>query len=286
LPVFPAESVICDRSRHAPAAPEFCAAAKRLAAIRRTLQGQQERLAMRALVCDQEAGMLETVARSFAVDTATSKATCIDLMRANPFDVLVASEQLADGSGLELLSHVATRWPDTLRVLAIEPARLRLLRGRLAPFGLYATIKYPIDEDELEAVLGGAHELSGDMADERPAEAARTTRSGARYAHKSHVSQVVEKDSSSSTRMRSMPPATPAAQTPPPHRRFGRYTPLGSPDHEQLRIISRKFDETLAPLAARAIRTREEARRPRTPTEKLGVLTGHLRDSLKRLLKR
>ncbi len=72
--------------------------------------------------------MLETVARWFEVDTATSKVTCIDLMRANPFDVVIASERLSDGSGLELLSHVATRWPNTLRVLVIEPARLRLLQ--------------------------------------------------------------------------------------------------------------------------------------------------------------
>ncbi len=56
--------------------------------------------------------MLETVARWFEVDTATSKVTCIDLMRANPFDVVIASERLSDGSGLELLSHVATRWPE------------------------------------------------------------------------------------------------------------------------------------------------------------------------------
>ncbi len=69
--------------------------------------------AMRVLICDQETEMLETIARTFEVDVATSKVTCIDLMRANPFDVVVASERLSDGSGLELLSHIATRWPQT-----------------------------------------------------------------------------------------------------------------------------------------------------------------------------
>ncbi len=119
---------------------------------------------MRVLICDQESEMLETIARTFVVDVATSKATCIDLMRANPFDVLVASERLSDGSGLELLSHVATRWPDTLRVLVIEPARLKLIRGKLGPFKLDATLKYPVDEDELEAVLN--------RLDARPTQAA------------------------------------------------------------------------------------------------------------------
>src|SRR4051812_31072378 len=117
---------------------------------------------MRVLICDQESEMLETVTRWFEVDTATSKATCIDLMRANPFDVVVASERLSDGSGLELLSHVAARWPDTLRVLVIEPERLRLLRGKLGPFRLHATMRYPIEEDELESVLNRMGELIGD----------------------------------------------------------------------------------------------------------------------------
>src|SRR5262245_61551841 len=114
---------------------------------------------MRVLICDQESEMLETVARWFEVDTATSKVTCIDLMRANPFDVVVASERLSDGSGLELLSHIATRWPQTLRVLVIEPDRLKLLRGKLGPFRLHATMKYPIDEDELETVMNRLYPL-------------------------------------------------------------------------------------------------------------------------------
>ncbi|MEP7246896.1 MAG: hypothetical protein ABI885_24880 [Gammaproteobacteria bacterium] len=97
--------------------------------------------------------MLEAVARSFEIDVATSKATCIDLLRANEYDVLVACERLSDGSGLELLSQVAQRWPDVIRVLSIERTRRALLRGRLGPFKLYETIRYPVDEYELEAVL-------------------------------------------------------------------------------------------------------------------------------------
>ncbi|MEJ0040200.1 MAG: hypothetical protein WDO68_29915 [Gammaproteobacteria bacterium] len=72
----------------------------------------------------------------------------------------------------------------------------------------------------------------------------------------------------------------PRQPTPPPVRRkLGNYTPLGSPQDEELRIVERAFDQTIAPLAARAIRSREEANRPRTPKEKL-------RDVLKKLLRR
>jgi hypothetical protein len=85
----------------------------------------------------------------------------------------------------------------------------------------------------------------------------------------------------------SAPLGAPKPITPPPVRRkLGNYTPLGAPEDEQLRIVEREFDQTMAPLAARAIRSREEAVRPRTPKEKATTLANHIRDRLKRLLKK
>ncbi|HVY80150.1 MAG TPA: hypothetical protein VG994_04140 [Steroidobacteraceae bacterium] len=113
---------------------------------------------MRVLVADQEPEMLEAIARVFEVDVATTKATCIDLLRANHFDVIVACERLEDGSALELLSQVGQRWPHVIRILAIEPERRAMLRGRLGPFKLFETLSYPIDEQKLEAALERAAE--------------------------------------------------------------------------------------------------------------------------------
>lgn len=370
--------------------------------------------------------MLESVARWFEVDTATSKVTCVDLMRANPFDVLIASERLSDGSGLELLSHVATRWPDTLRVLVIEPARLKLLRGKLAPFRLHATMRYPIEEDELETVLnrmgelmgqaeaeaaeepepepeppppqapptvttkvqkvtlpqqaathsspstqgpgagGPGHGGSGDRRSaDRGSAPARSGQAGSGQAGFGQAGSAqggsaraglagsgqggfgqagsaqagsaraglagsgqggfgqagsVQGGSARSpsasasgspsvlppgSRPRSPSPPSSApkatsrsAKAAPPlgaplppdrptvRRKLGNYTPLGAPEDEQMRIVEREFDQTAAPLAARAIRAREEATRPRSQKEKLGTLAGSLSDTLKRLLKR
>ena len=237
--------------------------------------------------------MLQRVARSFAVDTATSKATCVDLMRANAFDVLVASERLSDGSGLELLSHVATRWPDTLRVLVIEPQRLKLLGSKLTPFRLHATLSYPIDEDELEAVLNRMYELLDEEPEPAPPAAPAKV-------EKAPVPQPPARPSSQAARMpaqapkqtsrsarASQPLGSPLEQERPPVRRkLGNYTPLGTADDEQLRIVEREFDQTVAPLAARAIRTREEANRPRSVREKFGTLASQLGEKLRRLLKR
>jgi CheY-like chemotaxis protein len=274
---------------------------------------------MRVLVCDQESEMLETVSRWFEVDTATSKVTCVDLMRANPFDVVIASERLSDGSGLELLSHVATRWPDTLRVLVIDPARLKLLRGKLAPFRLHATMRYPIEEDELETVLNRMGELMVAPETEEepepepepepppPPPPTSTTR-----VQKAAASQQAAKSFSSNTRGTGQAPSQQsasrqAAQVRPPsvrsakasplgapvrpepptvRRKLGNYTPLGAPADEKMRIVEREFDRTVAPLADRAMRAREEAVRPRSQKEKLGTLANHLSETLKKLLKR
>jgi hypothetical protein len=127
---------------------------------------------MRVLVADQETEMLEAISRTFEVDVATSKATCIDLLRANDFDVLVACERLTDGSGLELLSHVGQRWPNVIRILAIEPARRAMLKGRLGPFKLFEIIPYPIDDERLEAALTHAAEA---LAQAEPTDAPGAT---------------------------------------------------------------------------------------------------------------
>ena len=255
--------------------------------------------------------MLETVSRWFEVDTATSKATCVDLMRANPFDVVVASERLSDGSGLELLSDIGRRGPNTLRVLVIEPERLRLLRGKLGPFKLHATMRYPIEEDELETVLNRMGELLVDSdaeAEEEPEPEPPPPPPPPPPVMKTKVQKVSlpqqgGKPSSPSTRAptqagslpkqtsRSARAARPLGAPVPPEpptvrRKLGNYTPLGAPEDEQLRIVERQFDQTIAPLAAKAIRSREEASRPRTQKEKLGTLRSHLTDALKRLLKR
>lgn len=304
---------------------------------------------MRVLICDQESEMLERIAREFDVDVATSKATCVDLMRANPFDVLVASERLSDGSGLELLSSVAARWPDTLRVLAIEPERRRMLGGKLAPFRLHGTIRYPIDEDELEAALTELDKLLGydeqpDAAQpqqiERPApqpaparggggstggySAARPAPSRAAPANPQRAApanpqrppvappparsplpaKVPSRHAPSTAPLKDpgTPPRQPvtgksssyaasrqpaAGATPPVRRKLGNYTPLGAPEDADLKIVAREFvDESTAPLAARAVRAREEANRPRKPSEKVRSVADHVSRTLKRLLKR
>jgi periplasmic protein TonB len=112
---------------------------------------------MRILVADHDPTMVEDTARAlsddFVVDVATSKLSCLAMLDVSEYHLVVAAERLDDGSGLELLSQAGKRWPEVLRVLAIEPDRVHLLAGRLKPFKLFETISYPIDPDKLRNIL-------------------------------------------------------------------------------------------------------------------------------------
>ena len=117
---------------------------------------------MRVLVAGRNAKVLAKAAGTFANDleihTAATKAACFALLGRIVFDLVVACEMLADGSGLEVLSHVAVNTPNTLRIFAARPATLILLEGELGLFGLFRTLPYPIDFRKLWAAISLARE--------------------------------------------------------------------------------------------------------------------------------
>jgi CheY-like chemotaxis protein len=112
---------------------------------------------MRVLVADRDATLLAALASTFGghleIVTATGRDRCLELLRQRKFDLVVASDQLTDYTGLELLSEVATDSPDTLRVFAATASRLKQLESRLGFFGLFRTLSYPIDARKLLPTL-------------------------------------------------------------------------------------------------------------------------------------
>src|SRR3954453_19132301 len=112
---------------------------------------------MRVLVVDQDSASNLAITRSlrelYTVDCVSNKGDSLDLLRANTYEVIVATERLEDGSGLELLGTVSKKWPSVLRIFAAERQRVQLLRGRLGPFELFQTLAYPIDPEKLLGTL-------------------------------------------------------------------------------------------------------------------------------------
>ena len=121
---------------------------------------------MRVLVAGRNAKVLATAAGSFSndlqINTAATKADCFALLARTEFDLIVACETLGDGSGLEVLSHVAVNTPNTLRIFAARPSTLKLLKGELGLFGLFRTLPYPINFRKLWAALNLARSTCTD----------------------------------------------------------------------------------------------------------------------------
>jgi hypothetical protein len=124
---------------------------------------------MRVLVAGRNAKALAQAAGALSNDltmaTAASKAAALALLDHTEFDLVVACENLGDGSGLEVLSHVAVTTPNTLRIFAARPATLELLKGELGLFGLFRTLPYPINFRALWAALHLARSCSANPAD-------------------------------------------------------------------------------------------------------------------------
>jgi TonB family protein len=125
---------------------------------------------MRVLVVDQDSNLLTAISRTlgeyFSIDAVTNKSDALDLLRVNEFEVIVAGERLEDGSGLELLGQLARNRPDMLRIFAADRERLKLLKGRLGPFGLYRTLTYPIELRQLLAALSAAAGIEEEVTEE------------------------------------------------------------------------------------------------------------------------
>ncbi len=121
---------------------------------------------MRVLVAGRNAKVLATAAGAFAHDlqiqTATTKAASFALLERTEFDLIVACETLGDGSGLEVLSHVAVNAPNTLRIFAARPSTLSVLKGELGLFGLFRTLPYPINFPKLWAAINLARSTCAD----------------------------------------------------------------------------------------------------------------------------
>jgi hypothetical protein len=108
---------------------------------------------MRILVADKNAPLLAAITATFGrhcdLVTTTHRDSCLEQIERQMFDVVVACDNLADYTGLELLSEVASASPGTLLIFVASAERLKRLGPRLALFGLFQTLSYPLTARKL-----------------------------------------------------------------------------------------------------------------------------------------
>ena len=120
-------------------------------------ESPRKRLVKTLLVDNDRAMLQHCVARIGGrqpLTIATSKALALQLLRhGHHFEVVVACERLADGSGLALLDDIQSKWPNLVRVFCTERQRLAMVRNRLSAFRLGYTLTYPLKPVKLEMML-------------------------------------------------------------------------------------------------------------------------------------
>jgi DNA-binding NtrC family response regulator len=111
----------------------------------------------RLLIVDDEARILSALRRTlrrepFEVFTAESASEALQVVDAQPLDVVLSDQKMPGMSGLQLLAEVARRQPDAVRMLitgqseAIAPADLERV-------GVLALITKPWDDGRLKETL-------------------------------------------------------------------------------------------------------------------------------------
>jgi len=105
--------------------------------------------------------------REYDVYTALSAREAIGLLETIPVDVLASDQRMPETTGIELLSQVRARWPETVRVLLTGYSDLVAIIGAVNEGEVYRFLSKPWNQTELREVIAEAVEV---------ARAARSTR--------------------------------------------------------------------------------------------------------------
>ena len=109
------------------------------------------------LFVDDEARILSAIQRAlrregYRILVAPSPERALQVLDAEPVDVLVTDQKMPGMSGLQLLERVAQRWPGVRRVL-ITGWPEEIPPERVATLEIRALLPKPWDDEELKRVL-------------------------------------------------------------------------------------------------------------------------------------
>ena len=96
----------------------------------------------------------------FEVVTAESALRALELLAAQPVDVVVSDECMARISGAKFLAIVRERYPNIVRIMLTGEASLSAAT-RAINDGLYRFLSKPIEQDELRRVVRDALKSKG-----------------------------------------------------------------------------------------------------------------------------
>ena len=128
----------------------------------------------RILVVDDEVDHLSLLRvilrRDFAVQTASSGAQALDLVRDDPPDLVIADQRMPEMTGLELLAYLRDHHPSTVRILLTAYSDAGVLKEAINAAGVYRFVTKPWDPELLRIDLRRALEHRASQLELRRAE--------------------------------------------------------------------------------------------------------------------
>jgi DNA-binding NtrC family response regulator len=101
--------------------------------------------------------LLKIMFRSeYEVYTATSAREALAVLETIPVDVLISDQRMPEMTGIQLLSQVRERWPETVRLLLTGYSDLVAIVGAVNEGEVYRFINKPWNQTELRAVIAEA----------------------------------------------------------------------------------------------------------------------------------
>jgi DNA-binding NtrC family response regulator len=114
----------------------------------------------RLLLVDDEPDILDFLERAlrrrYQVRRCSSASEALGELERCSADVLLTDQMMPQLTGLELLTQVAERWPDTVRVLISGFTEVRLLADALAVSRIHNFVLKPVDSRRLLEALDAA----------------------------------------------------------------------------------------------------------------------------------
>jgi response regulator RpfG family c-di-GMP phosphodiesterase len=94
--------------------------------------------------------------REFELFTAESGRAALKILEERPIDVVMTDQRMPEMTGVEMLSQVRARYPDTIRIVFTGYADIKAVVDGINTGGLYRYVTKPWDPDDLIALLHDA----------------------------------------------------------------------------------------------------------------------------------
>ncbi|MBC8021952.1 MAG: response regulator, partial [Burkholderiales bacterium] len=134
---------------------------------------------VRVLFVDDEERVLNALQAlfrgEFDVSTAPSGAAALEMLKANPVQIVVSDHRMPGMEGVQLLREVRKTMPRTVRILLTGYSDLAALVGSINEGEVFRFVKKPWDNDEIRDVMKEAAAVAAKLGP--PAPKARSPRS-------------------------------------------------------------------------------------------------------------